>query len=314
MSNYIELSTITPAQWPDYELIDSGMGRKLERFGRWIISRPEPQALWNPSLSTIEWERRAHAIFSKKSQIKCADKLQDADRGEWLLRPEMDEQWHIEYNNPEGLHIKMRMGLTSFKHVGIFPEQAANWDYIYHSVGELRGRGKSAPEVLNLFAYTGGASLAAAAAGAKVTHVDSIKQTVSWSRENMEASGLRDIRWVVEDALRFVQREVKRGKRYDGIILDPPSYGRGASGEKWVLEENILEMLTLCSQLLAQTDCFMVLNLYSMGLSAMLSRTLTEQLFAQCDDSTAQQGELYVVDSYGKRLPLGVFMRFCKLG
>lgn len=299
----MKITTITPGEWPDYELIDSGEGHKLERFGPWVIARPEPQALWRPSLAESEWHERAHAIFNRPREA-------EGERGEWLLRPGMQEQWHVAYRGDSGLNLKLRLGLTSFKHVGIFPEQAPNWDYIYQSVGMLRARGVEQPEVLNLFAYTGGASLAAAAAGATVTHVDSVKQTVSWSRENMEASGLHNIRWVVDDALKFVTREVKRGRRYHGIILDPPSYGRGASGEKWVLEQNILEMMTLCSQLLADSESFLVLNLYSMGLSAMLARTLTEQLFAGCTDRTAEQGELYVVDSFGKRLPLGVFMRF----
>lgn len=291
----MQLSTITPTGWKDYELIDSGNGRKLERFGQWVIARPEPQALWAPDMTSREWEQRADATFVK---ARGSD-----ERGEWLLKPGMPEQWTVDYRYKD-MKLRMRLGLTAFKHVGIFPEQVANWDYIYDAVGRIGGT----PQVLNLFAYTGGATLAALAAGAEVAHVDSVKQTVSWSRENMELCGLSGARWVVEDALKFVRREVRRGRKYNGIILDPPSYGRGAEGEKWVLEENIAEMLTMCGELLADSNSFLVLNLYSMGLSALLARTLVRQTFRM--DRAEEMGELYVEDSFGKQLPLGVFLRF----
>ena len=197
----------------------------------------------------------------------------------------------------------MRLGLTSFKHVGLFPEQAENWDFIFKQAGRIGAGCK----VLNLFAYTGGASLAAKSAGADVTHVDSVKPVVTWARENMEASGLDGIRWIVEDALKFTRREVKRGNLYDGIVLDPPAYGRGANGEKWVLEENINELLSLCARLLRRNRSFLVLNLYSMGLSALLAKSAVRQLFGQC--SGEQFGELYFDDSFGKTLPLGVYYR-----
>ena len=299
-----ELSLMTPAHWEDYELLDSGQGRKLERFGRVVTARPEPQALWKTSLSEAEWAARAEAVFQRS---RGSD-----ERGQWQLRPGTPQQWFVTYRNPAGLNLRMRMGLTSFKHVGLFPEQAANWDYIYDTVQALRRDGVERPAVLNLCAYTGGASLAACAAGAEVTHVDSVRQTVSWSRENMEASGLDGIRWMVEDALKFVRREVRRQRRYHGIILDPPSYGRGPDGEKWVLEEHIGEMLACCAELLADEHCFVVLNLYSMGLSALLARTLAEASFPQLNGAQCEQGELFVEDSFGKQLPLGVFLRFRK--
>jgi 23S rRNA (cytosine1962-C5)-methyltransferase len=190
-----------------------------------------------------------------------------------------------------------------FKHTGLFPEQAVNWDY----TREIIRKAGRPVKVLNLFAYTGGASLAAAAAGADVTHVDSVRQVVTWARENMEQSNLGGIRWVVEDALKFVRREVKRGHYYDGIILDPPAYGRGPDGEKWVLEQNIGEMLDCCSQLLDKQGGFAVLNLYSMGLSAMLARSAMCQLFPKA--SSEQFGELYFTDRFEKSLPLGVYYR-----
>lgn len=280
----------------DYELIDSGDFEKLERFGAYVLRRPEPQAIWHKSLAESEWRRIADASFLR-------DERND-ERGEWRLSPKMPSRWSIRYDYRD-MHLSMRLGLTSFKHVGIFPEQAANWNFIYDRCIAKRGA-----KVLNLFAYTGGASLAARAAGAEVTHVDSVKQVVTWSRENMEASGMDGIRWIVEDAMKFVQREVRRGNRYDGIILDPPAYGRGANGEKWVLEENIAQMLECCAELLVPKDSFLVFNLYSMGLSSTLARTIVHQMFGV--PSHEEYGELYFADHASKELPLGTYYRFSR--
>lgn len=280
----------------DYELIDSGDFEKLERFGAYVLRRPEPQAIWHKSLAESEWRRIADASFLR-------DERND-ERGEWRLSPKMPSRWSIRYDYRD-MHLSMRLGLTSFKHVGIFPEQAANWNFIYDRCIAKRGA-----KVLNLFAYTGGASLAARAAGAEVTHVDSVKQVVTWSRENMEASGMDGIRWIVEDAMKFVQREVRRGNRYDGIILDPPAYGRGANGEKWVLEENIAQMLECCAELLVPKDSFLVFNLYSMGLSSTLARTIVHQMFGVPPQE--EYGELYFADRASKELPLGTYYRFTR--
>lgn len=285
---------LSPSCWTDYELIDSGAFEKLERFGRYIIARPEPQALWNKSLPDSEWEKRADAYFRKDKR--------NEDRGEWVCKPGMPSQWFVNYRYKD-LKLRMRLGLTSFKHVGIFPEQAENWNFIYDQVQAL-GTGA---KILNLFAYTGGASLAAKCAGGDVTHVDSVKPVITWARENMEASGLDGIRWMAEDALKFVRREVKRGHQYQGILLDPPAYGRGPEGEKWVLEENLNELLSLCKQLLEPGHSFLVLNLYSMGLSSLLARSTARQLIGRSDQE--QFGELYFTDSYDKALPLGVYYR-----
>lgn len=289
--------------WKDYELIDSGAGEKLERFGDYVLARPEPKALWDKSLPQSEWNRRAHTVFVPGAGFGRAGK---EDSGIWKQLRKMDGQWYVGYSSPAGLRMRLRLGMTSFKHVGIFPEQAPNWEYIY-SRTSLLASGGNRPKVLNLFAYTGGTSLAAKSAGADVTHVDSVKPVVTWARENMEASGLDGIRWIVEDALKFTRREVKRGNLYDGIVLDPPAYGRGANGEKWVLEENINELLSLCAWLLRRNRSFLVLNLYSMGLSALLAKSAVRQLFGQC--SGEQFGELYFDDSFGKTLPLGVYYR-----
>ncbi|MBR5830021.1 MAG: class I SAM-dependent methyltransferase [Tidjanibacter sp.] len=289
---------LTPV-WEDYELIDSGDFEKLERFGRWVTRRPEPQAIWHKSLSEEEWAKLTTASFRREAGSE--------ERGKWALSPRQPEQWRISQRVGEG-RITLRLGLTSFKHVGVFPEQAENWNFIFESVKGLQKGGIQRPKVLNMFAYTGGASLAAAAAGAEVTHVDSVKQCISWARENMEESGLEGIRWVVEDALKFARREVKRGHRYEGIILDPPAYGRGPEGEKWVLEQNISEMLALCGEILTPNG-FLVLNLYSMGLSAMLAKSAVNQIITS--PSFEQFGELYFTDRAGKSLPLGVYYR-CK--
>ena len=217
------IKQLTP-HFPDYELIDTGEGEKLERFANFVVRRPEPQAIWRKSLGEAAW-LKADASFLRDQRSE--------ERGEWRMKPEMPSRWQMRFNY-KGMHLTMRLALTSFKHVGIFPEQAANWEFIYDTIEELRGADIERPKVLNLFAYTGGATLAAKSAGADVTHVDSVKQVVTWSKENMEQSGLDGVRWIVEDAMKFVEREVRRGNRYNGIILDPPAYGRGANGEKWV--------------------------------------------------------------------------------
>lgn len=293
-----DIRLLSPQEWKDYELIDCGDFEKLERFGRFVTARPEPQAIWHKSLSQEEWHKRADAYFEK---TKGSD-----ERGNWHCKPSMPESWWIRYNSGP-LDLRMRLGLTSFKHVGIFPEQAVNWQFIADCVSRIG----SGARVLNLFAYTGGASLAAKAAGADVTHVDSVRQVVTWSRENMERSGLSDIRWVVEDAKAFVRREVKRGRQYAGIILDPPAYGRGPKGEKWILESDLTPLLEDCAALLASGRNFLVLNLYSMGLSPLLGQTLVRQLFPAFRKE--EIGELYFRDNFGKQLSLSEFYRGANL-
>ncbi|MBI1223034.1 MAG: oxidoreductase [Bacteroidetes bacterium] len=290
------MNLLTPTHWKDYELIDCGDFEKLERFGRYILRRPEPQAIWTKRLPESEWKKMAHGVFSQKG----------AHSGEWMA-PDMPENWIIHYN-ARGLKLHMKLALTGFKHVGIFPEQAANWDFIYESV---KGMKVNEPRVLNLFAYTGGASLAAKAAGADVVHVDSVKQVVSWARENMELSNLNNIRWTVEDAHKFVKREVKRGKKYNGILLDPPAYGIGAKGERWKLEEALNEMMTDLAQLLDEKNRFFLLNVYSLGLSALVAENLLKVHFPNV--RVIDTGELYLKSTSGMNLPLGVYGRFNSL-
>jgi len=285
---------LKPEHWDSYELIDSGSYKKLEKFGDFILERPEPQAVWDPSMKFGDWDKKSNAVFRRDPK--------NSEKGEWILKQGMKEQWFLPYKNGQ-FNLKFRLGLSSFKHVGIFPEQAANWDYIYEKCSRIKN-----PKVLNLFAYTGGASLAAKAANADVVHVDSVKQVISWSRENMEASGLTDIRWVIEDAMKFVQREVKRGNKYHGIILDPPAYGRGPQGEKWVVEEHLNPLLHLCKDLLQPDHNFMILNLYSLGFSALILESLMHSVFGKRDHE--EMGELFLEDKFKKKLPLGTFFRF----
>ncbi|KAF0203273.1 MAG: hypothetical protein FD170_1262 [Bacteroidetes bacterium] len=290
------IKLLTPIHWKDYELIDSGNFEKLERFGTQVLTRPEPQAVWDKSMSEQEWQQRSQAIFRKEKN--------DPEKGRWVLNKGCKEQWQIDYNY-KSISLKMRLGLTSFRHIGVFPEQGDNWDFIFDKIKEMK---TPRPKVLNLFAYTGGASLAACAAGAEVVHVDSVKPVISWARENMEISGLDGIRWIVEDALKFVKREVRRGTRYNGIILDPPAYGRGADGEKWVLEENINEMIKLCSELLDDKENFFIMSLYSMGFSSLIGENLIKSAFGKRENM--ESGELFLEDGFGKKLPLGTVVRF----
>ena len=322
--------------WKDYELLDSGNGWKLERFGPYRLMRPEPKALWRPDLSENEWNKLSHTRFSPGAGFGRAGK---EDSGTWERLKKTEDQWAIRYEGygpaPVGRDggdgapapaesgrvggptFSLRLGLTAFKHVGVFPEQAPNWEFIYRQTRALAekvrldaaaaGRPFVRPKVLNLFAYTGAASLAACAAGADVTHLDAVRQVVTWARGNMERSELDGIRWVVEDALKFARREARRGNRYQGIILDPPAYGHGPDGEKWKLDECLFDLLECVAGILDPDRRFLVLNLYSNGYSPMLGETLVRQAFGS--PSMMQSGELCLRDRFGKVLPLSIYVR-----
>ncbi len=285
----------TPSTWKEYELIDCGDLEKLERFGQYILRRPEPQALWEKQYSEQEWQKLTDIKFTQKG----------SHAGVWTKNKNIADKWKLSYPLQEK-QLNFNLSLTSFKHIGIFPEQALNWEYIYAKTKLVA----NTPKVLNLFAYTGGASLAAKAAGADVTHVDSVKQVISWSKENMLASGLTDIRWVVEDALKFVKREVKRGNKYNGIILDPPAYGIGANGERWKLEDSINEILQDIALLLDKKH-FLVLNVYSLGLSPLILENLIKTNFNQSEN--LELGEVFLQAKSSVKLPLGILARFCNL-
>ncbi|MDR0558737.1 MAG: class I SAM-dependent methyltransferase [Prevotellaceae bacterium] len=293
------MQILFPANWEHYELIDCGNFEKLERFGKYVLRRPEPKAVWAKSMTETEWQKISDTTFTTGAGFNKSGK---EDSGTWTGK-KLPDRWTVQYGY-KGLNMKLNVALTSFKHVGIFPEQAPNWNYIYDSV-KLSDISK--PRILNLFAYTGAASLAAKSAGADVIHLDSVRQVVGWARKNMESSGMEGIRWVVEDALRFAKREVRRGNRYSGIILDPPAYGHGVDGEKWKLDENILEMMNLCRNLLLPEKSFLLLNLYSNGFSAIVADTLVSSIFTDYREKTF--GELVLCDRFGKKLPLSVFSR-----
>ncbi|HEY2750044.1 class I SAM-dependent methyltransferase [Phenylobacterium sp.] len=279
-----ELPSVMRTQgWMDYGLLDSGDGRKLERYGRFTVVRPEPQCLWTPALPAQAWDA-ADAVF---------DPTDEEDAGRWKLKGQPPEAWPLAWGE-----AKFHGRFTSFRHLAFFPEQAANWSWLDTAV---RAAGPQ-PRVLNLFGYTGVASLVMAAAGAAVTHVDASKRAVAWARENAELSGLaeRPIRWITEDARKYVQREVRRGSQYEGIILDPPKYGRGPGGEVWRLFEHLPELAGLCAELLSENGKFLVLNAYAERISgAALSGLLADKLKGR--GGRIEWGELALVQEDGAR-------------
>jgi 23S rRNA (cytosine1962-C5)-methyltransferase len=253
--------------WEDYALLDSGEGRKLERYGPVTVVRPEPQCWWRPRLGPDEWAA-ADAVF---------DPADEEDAGRWKLARPAPETWPLSWGAGAWGEVKLLARLTPFRHLAFFPEQAANWAVLRDRLAALQGRKR----VLNLFGYTGVASLAAAAAGAEVTHVDASRKAVGWARENAALSGMdgRPIRWIVEDARRYVQREVRRGSRYEAIILDPPKYGRGPTGEVWRLFEDLPGLLADCAALLSDEADMMLLNAYAARISGLsLAHLMAEAL------------------------------------
>ena len=277
--------------WKDYEVIDCSKGEKLERWGDYILVRPDPQVIWDTPRKEKGWHKmNAHYHRSKKGG------------GEWEFF-ELPQQWSIHYRS-----LTFQLKPFSFKHTGLFPEQAANWDWF----SELIKKAGRPVKVLNLFAYTGGATIAAAAAGASVTHVDASKGMVTWAKENAASSGLADapIRWIVDDCVKFVEREIRRGNHYDAIIMDPPSYGRGPKGEIWKIEESIHPLVKLCAQLLVDRPLFFLINSYTTGLQpAVLSYLIGTELKRFPGKVTADEIGL-PVSSNGLTLPCGASGRF----
>ncbi len=277
--------------WKDYEVIDCSKGEKLERWGDYILVRPDPQVIWDTPRKEKGWHKmNAHYHRSKKGG------------GEWEFF-DLPQQWSIHYRS-----LTFQLKPFSFKHTGLFPEQAANWDWF----SELIKKAGRPVKVLNLFAYTGGATIAAAAAGASVTHVDASKGMVTWAKENATSSGLADapIRWIVDDCVKFVAREIRRGNHYDAIIMDPPSYGRGPKGEIWKIEESIHPLVKLCAQLLVDRPLFFLINSYTTGLQpAVLSYLIGTELKRFPGKVTADEIGL-PVSSNGLTLPCGASGRF----
>ena len=288
-----------PSGWKAYELLDSGNFEKLERFGDYILVRPEPQAIWDASLPASEWNK-ADARFDREQKDRY--RFSDDAKGGWKKKSKMPDSWNINYTH-NNLVLILRLALTSFGHVGIFPEQANNWDFIFDTVKSWNSKGR----VLNLFAYTGAASVAARMAGAEVTHVDSSRPGLNWANQNMQLNKLDNIRWVHEDALKFVRREVKRGNRYNGIVMDPPPYGRGPDGEKWTLQEKLSELVKQSSDLLEENNRFFILSMYAVGLSAQVGLNVVRSHFGNIEP---EFGEFYLKPASQMHLPMGTFLRF----
>jgi len=276
-------TTLRTTAWADYALVDSGNGRKLERYGDYLVIRPEPQCWWSPKYPQL-WDK-ADAIFDPQGED---------DEGNWRFSRRPEDQWSLGWADSSSKNVVKFYGrFTNFRHLAFFPEQAANWAWQRDAVTKQPGA-----RVLNLFGYTGVASLVAAAAGAKVTHVDASKKAIGWARDNAALSGMSDapIRWICEDARKYVQREVKRGSKYEGIILDPPKYGRGPTGEVWRLFEDLPEMIGLCAQLLGDEASFLLLNAYAARVSGPALGHLMAEAVGPKRGGRVDYGELTLVE------------------
>jgi len=259
-------------QWHDYALLDSGNLQKLERFGPYCFVRPEPQALWSPRLDASQWQADGTFVPSQNSR---RDDNDDAEAGGWQLRKGLPGQWQMRYQS-----LRFLARPTPFRHLGFFPEQACHWDWCADAIRAARGSDK--PRILNLFAYSGLASLHAAAAGAEVTHVDASKKAIAQAFENRTESGMdaAPIRFITDDAMRFVEREIRRGRRYDGIIMDPPKYGRGPKGEVWRIEQDLVPLLRACRTLLSESPLFMLLTIYAIRASSQAAHYAMREIMA----------------------------------
>ena len=281
-------------QWKDYEVLDTSAGEKLERWGKYLLVRPDPQVIWNTPKNDPGW-KKYDARYNRSS----------TGGGKWSnLR--LPERWQVGYKE-----LTFNVKPMNFKHTGVFPEQAANWDFIMKTI---RSAGRPV-SVLNLFAYTGGATLAAAAAGASVCHVDAAKGMVAWAKENAKSSGLEEapIRWIVDDCGKFVEREIRRGRRYDAVIMDPPSYGRGPSGEIWKLEENLYPFVELVASVLSDEPLFMIINSYTTGLAPSVLGYIMDTLVTKKHGGHTECGELGLpVRDTGLILPCGSTGRWTK--
>lgn len=281
---------LSPDDWQDYELLDSGNGKKLERFGSYVLDRPDPRAIWEIHAPKHTWD------LADAAYVRISD-----TNGTWNVRNAPPTDWHMRYDN-----ITLLLKPTAFKHVGVFPEQAVNWRWVSKHIAQ------KPLSVLNLFGYTGAATLSAAAAGAMVTHVDASKPSIAWAKENAAASKLSDkpIRWILDDANKFVLREARRGATYDGIIMDPPRFGRGAKGEIWKLETDLPKLLTACQAILSPKPTFVLLNAYTADISSVVLSRLMEDCMKD-RGGYIEAGELAMKDTAGGHLlPNGIFARW----
>lgn len=292
----------------DYELLDCGDGEKLERFGKYVLRRPDPQALWQKRLDDVEW-KKADARFTRDDDNGNGD-----NKSGWIFKKEIENKWPIDFAG-----LKLLIKPTSFKHVGIFPEQSQNWSWLEDKIREasvIEENKTDGVEVLNLFGYTGGASLACAKIGAKVVHVDGSKSALSWGKENSEISDLaqKPIRWILDDARTFVSREIKRDRKYDGIIMDPPAFGHGPENELWKIEEHFTALVSDCFKIMKQKPSFFLINGYSAGYSAIAYENILLQLIEKFGGKV-EIGELAIEESkiegkFRRLLPAGIFARW----
>lgn len=287
-------NVLTPKDWSDYELVDSGNEQRLERFGNYFLARPEKQALWQPTLPQSEWNV-VHAVLQKAP----------GRRGEWKFTKDVPKKWPLSYDD-----LNFWIQITHFGHIGVFPEQAAHWEWIIGQVSNSRRQ----LQVLNLFGYTGIATLAAARSGARITHVDASKPTITWAADNQKLSHLenRPIRWIIDDAIKFVKREEKRGVKYDAIIADPPKFGRGPKGEIWRFEDSFVALMQECKGVLSPNPQFVVVNAYDIPISAItLGNVLTETM--QQYGGLTECGELALRESASQKLlSTSVYSRWSK--
>lgn len=287
------MKTLITKGWSDYELLDTGEGAKLERFGIYVLNRPEPKALWSKTLDATEWQK-AHATYIRNS----------SGGGSWNYASKLPSSWNLTWNK-----LKFHIQPTGFKHTGIFPEQSPLWNLIQEKCKQRNSETMKQVTVLNLFAYTGGSTLAALSAGAKVTHVDSAKEMLDWARKNVTLSGLENkpVRWIPEDVIRFVQREIKRGNKYDAIIMDPPKFGRGSKGEVWKIEDDLSKLVEMCTQILTNNPAFFLINAYAVSYSSITLHNILTQAMKNYRGS-GEHGELAIEQkSNHLLLPTSIF-------
>ncbi|MCX7954859.1 MAG: class I SAM-dependent methyltransferase [Bacteroidales bacterium] len=283
-----------PSYWKDYELIDSGNYKKLERFNNVIIIRPESQALWEPSLSEKEWYTLAQLEYVPET----------SNSGKWRQLKHAIDTWNIEYpvNGSDKNKIKINLKISSFKNIGIFPEQAYNWDFLWKIIKNYNKK----LNILNLFAYTGISSIVCAKAGASVTHVDSLKSAVMQACYNAKLNNINSIRWIIDDAIKFVKREIKRNNKYNGVILDPPTFGHGPKGEIWKLEQHLYLLMKYIYNIIEKENYFLLLNVYSPGISVVVLENIINSIYKP---NYFISGELYISDKFNKKISAGIFIQ-----
>ncbi len=284
-------------EWKEYKILDMADGQKLEKWGNIILSRPDPQIIWKQKSYPKKW-----------NEINATYNRSKTGGGSWNFNKKLPSNWQIKYKN-----LTFNIKPMGFKHTGLFPEQAVNWDWMIEKINKARKERKKEIKVLNLFAYTGGATVACLSAGASVCHVDSSKGMTSWAKENVKSSGLEksQVRYIVDDVIKFVNREIRRGNKYDAIIMDPPSYGRGTKGEIWQFEENIYELVELCTKVLSEKPLFFLINSYTTGISSKVLEDILELTVGKKYKGEIESGEIGLPMENSKLvLPCGIYGRW----